>query len=70
MSRVGSTNVSSWGTVPAGWPREATINKKSLVRRVPVIANPLMALVATLEELFMLEPRGGTSHYSRALKHL
>ncbi len=65
-SRVGS----SWGMVAAGWPREATINRKSLVRRGPVTATPLMALVATLEELFKLEPRRGTSQRSRAWKHL
>lgn len=70
ISLVASKEGPSWGMVAAGWPREATINRKSLVRRGPVAAAPLMALVATLEELFMLEPRWGASQHSRARKHL
>lgn len=66
---VGSKEGPSWGTVLAGWPREATIYRKS-ERRWPVTATPLMALVATLEELFKLEPRRGVSQCSRAWKHL
>lgn len=70
ISIVGSHESPSWGTVAAGWPNEATINRNSLVRRGPVPAIPLMALVGTLEELFKLEPRRGASHCSRAWKHL
>lgn len=70
ISLVASKEGPSWGMVAAGWPREATINRRSLVRRGPVAAAPLRALVATLEELFMLEPRRGASQHSRARKHL
>lgn len=69
ISLVASKEGPSWGMVAAGWPREATINRTSSVRRRPLTATPLMALVATLEELFMLEPRRGTSQSSRARKH-
>ena len=70
MSLVASKDGPSWGTVAAGWPREATINRKSLVRRGGATPTPLMALVATLEELFKLEPRRGVAQHSRARKHL
>lgn len=70
MSLVASKEGPSWGTVAAGWPREATMKRKSLVRRWPVTAAPLMTLVATLEELLTLEPRRGLSQHSRARKHL
>lgn len=69
-SMVGSTEGPSWGMVETGWPRDATINRRLLVRRGPVTATPLTALVATLEELLMLEPRWGASQCSRAWKHL
>lgn len=70
MSMVGSQDGPSWGTAAAGWPSEATKNRKSLVRRTPVTATPLTALVATLEELLALEPRSGALHRSMAWKHL
>lgn len=70
MSLVASKEGPSWGTVAAGWPREATMKRKSWVRRWPVAAAPRMTLVATLEELLMLEPRRGLSQHSRARKHL
>lgn len=70
MSLVASKEGPSWGTVEAGWPKEATMKRKSWVRRWPVTAAPRMTLVATLEELLTLEPRLGLSQHSRARKHL
>lgn len=70
MSLVASKEGPSWGTVSAGWPNEATMKRKSWVRRWPVTAAPRKTLVATLEELLMLEPRRGLSQHSRARKHL
>lgn len=69
-STVGSTEGSSWGMVATGSPREATINRRLLVRRGPVTAAPFRALVVILEVLYMLEPRPGASQCSKALKHL
>lgn len=70
ISLVASKEGPSWGTVVAGWPREATMKRKSWVWRWPVTAAPLTTLVATLEELLTLEPRRGFSQHSRARKHL
>lgn len=50
ISLVTSKEGPSWGMAAAGWPREATINRTSSVRRGPLTATPLMALVVTLEE--------------------
>lgn len=71
-SMVGSQMGLSWGTVVAGWPKEATINGKwlSLVRRRTVTVPPRATLVATLEELFKLEPLRGVSQRSSEWKHL
>lgn len=74
MSLVASREGPSWGMAVAvaapGRLSEATKWRKLLLRRWPLGVTPFTTLVATLEELFMLEPERGSWHQSRDRKHL